>query len=209
MQIIDPNMLLPDKQVLQDVVQKHPLHSNLAGHVETVEIFLSERFGVPSERIETEAADHKVRLGLGRSYINKPNFFRYILYHEFGHVADRSRPEFKYSEQLKASLSDSEKMAVMELWNLSIDARLNMHGLFDLDTPRSTVSGKHGLLPSTVQGKLQGHAVMLENQGIPYDTAMKLAEDWWSNPPLAWTYEQMIAWVKKNTGEQGVAANRP
>ena len=207
MQIIDPNMLLPDKQVLQDVVQKHPLHSNLAGHVETVEVFLSERFEIPHECIETEAADHKVRLGLGRSSINKTNF-RYILYHEFGHVADRLRPEFKYSEQLKASLSDSEKMAVMELWNLSIDARLNMVGLFDLGILRDCYSKKHGWLPSTVQGKLQGHAVMLENQGIPYDTAMKLAEDCWSNPPHTWTYEQMIAWVKKNTGEPSGAPDR-
>jgi len=107
MQIIDQNMLLPDNQVLQEVVQKHPLHPNLAGHVETVEVFLSECCEIPQECIEVEA-DYKVRLGLGRFSKNKSNF-RYILYHEFGHVADRSRPEFKYSEQLKASLSDSER----------------------------------------------------------------------------------------------------
>jgi hypothetical protein len=49
---------------------------------------------------------------------------------------------------------------------------------------------------------------VLENQGIPYDIAMKLAEDWWSNPLHAWTYEQMIAWVKKNTGEPSGAPDR-
>jgi len=149
MQIIDANMLLPDKQVLQLVVQKHPLHTNLAGHVETVEVFLSERCEIPQECIEVEATGHKVRLGLGRSSKNKPNL-RYILYHEFGHVADRSRLEFNYSEQLKSSLSDSEKMAVMELWNLSIDTRLNMVGFFDLGTPRACFSKKHGYLPSTM-----------------------------------------------------------
>ena len=161
MQIIDPHMLLPDKDVLQDVIHGHPLRSNLADYVDTVEIFLSERCEIPQECIESEA-DHKVRLGLGRLSKNKPNF-RYILYHEFTHVGDRSRPEFKYSEELKASLSDSERMAVMELWNLSIDARLNVVGLFDLGKPEVCYSKKHGWLPGTDQGKLQGHAVVLEN----------------------------------------------
>jgi len=82
-----------------------------------------------------------------------------------------------------------------------------MIGLFDLGTPQACYSKKHGWLPDTVQGKLQEHAVVLENQGVPYDKAMRLVEDWWNNPPDAWTYEQMIAWAK-NTAEPGGAPDR-
>jgi len=206
MQIIDPHMLLPDNQVLQDIVDRHPLHPDLAGWVDTVEVFLSERGEIPQECIETEVA-HKVRLGLGRLSKSKPNF-RYILYHEFAHVADRSRLEFKYSEELKASLSSSERMAVMELWNLSIDARLNKAEVFELGKPQPCYSKKHGWLPGTIYGKLQGHAATLENHGISYEKAMEHAENWWISPPDTWSYEQMVSWVKKNSGEQGVPTDR-
>jgi len=197
MEIIDPHNLLPDTEMLLDIVQNHPLGSDLAVQVDTVEVFLSERCQIAYECVETEIASRGVRLGLGRSSKYKSNF-RYILYHEFGHVVDRSDTLFGYSEEFKESLSESEKMAVMELWNVAIDARLNCVGLFELGTKTSCYTRKHGSLQNTVQGKLKGHAVMIENQGVSYDMAMQLLEGWWSNPAHVWSYADMISWVKKN-----------
>lgn len=198
MRIIDPNGLLPNERILRDVICNHPMDSNLANHLDTVEVFLSERCEIAHERIEPDIENRKVSLGLGRFSKNKANF-RYILYHEFCHVADRLNPSFKYSEQLRASLSSSEQMAVMELWNLFIDARLNRHELFELGDQKPCSPKRHGLLLNGIQGKLQRHAVMLENQGVPYSEAMKLAGDCWNNPPEVWTYEEMVTWVRKNS----------
>lgn len=205
--ILDPNELLPNVAILHDVIDNHPLNSNLATHLNIVEVFLSEHCDEsPDVKIETNLENRMARLGLGRSSQNK-TYFKYILYHEFGHVADRANPDFEYSERRRTSLSESEQIAVDELWNLFIDARLNHAGVFDLGALQECYSLKHGRLPNTIQGKLQSHAVMLENQGIPYKRALKLASGCWKSPPGMWTYEEMVAWVKENTGEQNTPAD--
>ena len=204
--ILDPNELLPKVAILHDVIDNHPLNSNLATYLDIVEVFLSEQCEIADERIEIDLENKMARLGLGRASKNK-TYFKYILYHEFGHVADRANSDFEYSEQRRKSLSESEQIAVMELWNLYIDARLNHAGFFDIRAQPVCHSMKHGQLPNTIQGKLQSHAVMLENQGIPYERALRLVSDCWKNTPHIWTYEEMIAWVRENISGKNIPAD--
>lgn len=207
MRIIDPNRLLPNEEVLRDVISSHPLDHNLASHLDTVEVFLSERCEIPREMILPDLENRKARLGLGRLSQTSEDF-RYILYHEFSHVADRANPEFKYSEERRESLSESERTAVMELWNLFIDARLNRAELFHLGDQPGGLTRKHGFIPNTLEGKLLRHAVMLENQGVSYESALKLTTACWNDPSDVWTYEEMIEWVRRNTGEDTASLDR-
>jgi hypothetical protein len=199
--IIDPDRLLPNEQFLREVISSHPLNSKLADHLDTVEVFLSEQYGMANEQIETYLEDRKARLGLGRSSKNKINF-RCILYHEFTHFADRVDPAFSYSEDLKTSFGDPEQVALMDLWNVFIDSRLNKAGVFVLEERPPSFSQIHGWIPNTVEGKLQDHAVRLENVGVPYEKAMETMTDCWRNPPDNWSYEGMSDWLRCNIREQ-------
>lgn len=125
MKVIDPHRLVPDAVILVQVVETHPLRPRLSDIISTVEVYLSERHGIPAEQIETDLPNKRVRLGLGATSHEKSNF-QYILYHEFSHTADRANPEFGYSDDRVLALTDSEQIAVMELWNLFIDSRLNV-----------------------------------------------------------------------------------
>jgi hypothetical protein len=147
------------------------------------------------------------RLGLGR-LSRESSDLTYILYHEFSHVADRINPRFKYSEERKAALSEHEQMAVMELWNFFIDARLNRAGVFQLIEQPACPTRKQGLIPNTIQGRLQLHAVLLETLGVRYELGLSLVTDFWNDPTEVWSYEEMIEWVKGNTGEQDSREDR-
>lgn len=206
MKIIDPKHLLPSIECLQKVIDDHPFSPNLGTCIDTIKVVLSETCNLPKEIIETDLTKRRVTLGLGRSSKDKPDI-KYILYHELGHVADRANPHFKYSEDTKRNLLQSEKSALMELWNLFIDARLHAVGLLELTAQQICYSKKHGRLPTGVEGKLEGHAVMLENQGIPFEHAMRVVNERWDTPTAMWTYGEMIKWVKEHSDNQPSTAD--
>lgn len=86
----------------------------------------------------------------------------------------------------------------MELWNVYIDARLERETLFDLGLVRPCVTRTHGVLPADMTGKLMGHAVTLESQGIQYEAAVDIVQKCWYRPSPSWTHDSMIGWVVKN-----------
>ena len=200
MKIIDEQNLIPDKKILNHVVSNHPFDSDLSVKLETIKIDISENHGIPKEMIQFDPSNTHIILGIGKSTHLKENF-EYILYHEFGHAADRLNPDFGYSEKEKAQLSDREKMGVMEIWNICIDSRLNESGLFNLGYQPLTVgtlNGKVVRFPEGLEGKLLSHISMLENCGFKYETAKEMVNNLWNNPIWTVTYMDMIASVKKS-----------
>jgi hypothetical protein len=96
MRILDNEQLIPDHAVLDRIVRNHPFSKNLAKQLDTIVIELSEQAEIAKEKIEYDDSFTNVRLGVGRDTAKKGNY-EYILYHEFGHAADRLNPEFGYS----------------------------------------------------------------------------------------------------------------
>jgi hypothetical protein len=78
---------------------------------------------MPNESISFDPTNSYVTLNVGRDTPAKSNY-KYILYHEFSHAADRLSSSFGYSEKKKATLTEDQQICVMELWNVYIDARL-------------------------------------------------------------------------------------
>lgn len=200
MKIYDPEKLLPNHEHLIRVVASHPLDDSLATKISTITIYCSEMIlGIPNERIETDVVTGAgaVKLGVGRSTCLK-NDYSSILYHEFGHVADRMTANFQYSEALKNGLSNSEKTCVMELWNVYINSRLNAVGLYTTSGSEccGILNGKEQVLPGTIEGDLMAHMSTLEVAGFSYDLAKELIETIWKYPNKALTYPKMIANIK-------------
>ena len=201
MKIIDEQNLIPDKRILIQIISNHPFVSDLSNKLETVQIEISENHGIPKEMIQFDPSNTHVILGIGKGSHQKENF-EYILYHEFGHAADRLNPGFEYSEKEKSLLSAKEKMGVMELWNTYIDSRLNESGLFKLGyQPPSTgkLNGKVVRFPEGLNGELLSHISILENCGLKHEKANKLVDDIWNNPRRVMTYKDMILSAKSGT----------
>lgn len=191
--IIDHKSLLPDKNIILEVIKSHPLCQELYNHIETVVITEANK-----ESIEYDYYHRKVVLNLSVNSYSKENF-KYILFHEFSHIADKVRPAFKYSEELKTSLSDLEKLLVMELWNVYIDSRLNYYGLFMLGpndkNVYGTINGKFQELPFSVEGKLCGHISFLTSGG--FQDAEAVIESIWNNPGHNLSYVDLILIIKQ------------
>lgn len=200
MKVLDPEGLLGGLDLVQEVLERHPFAPPLATVIDTVEVVVSEAYGIAAEQIRTDLAGRNATLGLGRSS-SGTQAFRYVLFHEFGHVADRARPDFGYSDALDRSLSSRERVAVMELWNVFIDARLNAAGVFELGYQPPCCSRRHGRLPSGIEGKLQGHAVMMESQGVSYDQALEVVLRFWDRPESLWSFADMVLWVRDHAPE--------
>lgn len=90
MKIIDEQNLIPDKKILNHIVSNHPFDSDLSVKLETIKIDISENYGIPKEMIQFDSSNSHIILGIGESTHLKENF-EYILYHEFGHAADRPK----------------------------------------------------------------------------------------------------------------------
>jgi hypothetical protein len=201
MEIIDKNNLITDHTVIKRVVKRHPFSSDLWVQIKklTVECHKKADNGGPS--IEFHHATHLAILYVLPNMEEKSNY-EYILYHEFGHVADRLNPEFGYSDQIKYSLSDAEQVMVMELWNLYIDARLQHHGLFRLDEKDgptySKINGKSQELPCTTQGKLMRHVNLLKSGGVL--EAERIVKQIWENPEKSISYQDMTSIVTSRGG---------
>jgi hypothetical protein len=134
-----------------------------------------------------------VRLGVGRSTHIKRDYIS-ILYHEFGHVADRMNVDFQYSERMKSELVQAKQICLMEIWNIFINSRLNAENLYTTSgiECRGTLNGKREIFPGTVDGDLKVHMATLEREGFPYKFAKELVEEIWNNPKMPLTYPLMI-----------------
>jgi hypothetical protein len=88
--ILDTEKLLPNPDLLQEVIDSHPFAPPLATVIDTVQVVVSERCGIPSEEINTDLPNRKAVLGLGRSSKDKSTF-KFILFHELAHVAVRTQ----------------------------------------------------------------------------------------------------------------------
>ena len=202
MKIIDEQDLIPKYDILDKIICNHPFATNLSGSIDTITICLSERYGIPREMIEFDTSNTHITLHVGKTTHSKDNF-EYILYHEFGHAADRFNQDFKYSEKVKLQLSDREKIGVMELWNIYIDSRLNMSGLFKLGYQPAaigTVNGKIQKFPKGIDGKLLSHISILESCGFIHKKANEVVYRIWNYPNTSMTYKDLILAVKENIG---------
>lgn len=197
MKIFDQEGLLPNHEHLISVVASHPFDDSLVAKISKITIRLSVRFGIAQENIETDVDKGEVYLGVGKSTYLKEDY-NSILYHEFGHVADRMDANFQYSEDLKSELSESEQICVMELWNVYINSRLNAVGLYTTSGSEclGTLNGKRQMFPGTIEGDLMVHMAALEREGFSYKLAKELIEDIWKYPNEPLTYPMMITKIK-------------
>ena len=210
MKIFDPEKLIPDHECLIKVVASHPFDNSLVTKISQINIRLSENyiaegFYIAHEDIETDVDKGIVILGVGR-YTHLKLDYNSILYHEFGHVADRMDANFQYSEDLKNELSDSGKTCVMELWNVYINSRLNAVGLYMTSGSDccGILNGEEHVFPGTIEGDLMAHMSNLEGAGFSYKLAKELIENIWKYPNEPLTYPMMITKVKT-----GLANNLP
>lgn len=199
-EIIDQQGLVPDKGIIREVIDRHPIYKELCIHVKTIIIEKADK-----ESIEYDFYSKKVILNLTQNSHEKENF-KYILFHEFSHIADKTRVEFGYSEEVKNSLTDLEKSLVMELWNVYIDSRLNYYGLFMLgpsDTKvYGTIDGKLQKLPFTIEGKLLGHIAFLASRG--FQDAKFIVKDIWNNSQRMISYNDLNQIVKEQLANKSL-----
>jgi hypothetical protein len=199
MKIIDTENLIPDQDCLSRIVAAHPFDMNLTEKIWKITVRRSERYGIAKENIETDEVDGHVVLGVGQNTCRKVNY-ESILYHEFGHVADRLSPTFQYSEEQKQALSPSERRCVMELWNAYINSRLNAIGLY-CPTGKpclGTLNGIRQTFPPSIEGELMAHMSILEHEGFSFRRAEEVVQDIWANPAITWTYPEIITLVRND-----------
>jgi hypothetical protein len=195
--INDPKNLIPKYDLLSHIVNAHPLGQNLMTNIKTLLIHESEN----GPNIEFDDEDQIATLCLSKYDFNRDNF-EFILYHEFSHIIDRTNPDFGYSDEKKDLLSDPEKLCVMELWNIYIDARLNNHDLFKLGENDKNVlcriNGKSQKAPYSIEGKLLCHISFLRSRG--FINADSIVRDFWQHPGKIRSYDDFIESTRKNIG---------
>jgi hypothetical protein len=118
---------LISEELLLKVLKHHPLYHDMAS--ELGEVTVCEKTGSNIHIVMDE--NNNVTLAI-HPFIRPTKRDMFILYHEFGHVADRLNPYFGYSHQKRLALDRTQERNFLELWNVFIDTRLNRHGLFCL-----------------------------------------------------------------------------
>jgi len=193
MKIHDPENLIPDTNHLLEIIASHPFDGQLINKIKKICIIRSEQFGIAKEKIEIDIDTGFVSLGIGQCTPSKSNY-EFILYHEFGHVADIMCPEFGYSEIRKCSLSNTERICVMELWNAYINSRLDSYGLYKPSGSvcYGTLNGEFQEFPGTTEGELMVHKATLEREGFPYEQADLVIKRIWENRYESLTYPEII-----------------
>jgi hypothetical protein len=190
MDIIDPHELIPNKSVINEVIMSHPCCHVMMPAITNIHVEKAE-----TESIIVQGAT--ITLFLQECSSRRDNF-RYVLFHELYHVADRLNPEFEFDDNVKQTLATIEGQNLMELWNLFIDARLHKLGLFELDENDrglyGTVNGKLQEIPFTIEGKQLRHISFLASRGVP--EAENLVRRIWTNPPTKFTYRTLANLAK-------------
>lgn len=126
MKILDYQNLV-DPSLLEAVAKKHPLYSDIASEINILYVQEKDHRGI---RIEMDTSRN---VTLTIHPIIRPNERdKYILYHEFGQIADRFNLYFRYSHNRRLALSQAQEECFFQLWNVYIDVRLHQHGVFRL-----------------------------------------------------------------------------
>lgn len=197
MKIIDTENLIPDHSHLVRIIASHPFDTTLVQKIRQITIRRSEVCGIAKENIETDEITGCVILGVGQDTCRKVDYDS-ILYHEFGHVADRISATFQYSEEQNQALNPLESKCVMKLWNVYIDSRLNAVGLYRPSgkTCIGTLNGSIQTFTSSGEGILVAHMSELEHEGFSFIRAKEIVQCIWLNPTIIWTYPEIITVVK-------------
>ncbi len=200
MKISDPDQILSDQDLPQRIVKSHPLNPALDQNIDKIVICGAGYHFTNGSSIEFDDASRMCRLHLPKD-IELLDNYEFIFFHEFSHVADRTNPDFKYSDRKKTSLSDAEQLILMELWNVYIDARLNHHQLFRLGENDKgiicEINGKQQIAPFSIEGKLLCHISFVRSRG--FKKADSIVRDIWDNPNKFRSYDDLIKLVKDNT----------
>lgn len=204
MRIIDPQKLVPNESVINDVIASHPGSHAIKSAITSIIVREAD-----AESINLDGTT--LTLYLQESSGRRENF-RYVLYHEFYHIVDRLNLKFEYYDDIKHSLTPIEQLNLMELWNLFIDARLHKRGLFELDENDKglygTVNGRLQKIPFTIEGKQLRHISFLASRGVV--DAEELVREIWANPPTVITYGTLakLAMVEEHRTTSGLGSDQ-
>ena len=201
----DPSGIVPDANAIRMAVLEHPLGRHLPRWVARVNVQLHPHEWSSGAMIDYCADTRTVTLSLVRRIPCLPEY-RYILLHEFTHVADKTDPAFLYSDAKRFSLPDQQQRAVAELWNIYIDGRLHKMDLFELGECNRNVTcevdGDLQVAPFTIEGKLLGHIHALRGMSVTDPDAV--VRGIWESPGER-SYEELIAVACAQTEGQSIA----
>ncbi len=188
MQVLDFQNLV-HKGLLAQVTKRHPFYSDLASNIKTLNVYEKDSQGV---RIDMD--EHRnVHLTI-HPILRPSNRDIYILYHEFGHIADRLHPNFRYDHAQRLALTAVQEQCFLQLWNLYIDARLNTQGLFSLPVAgevRIRVDNQIYNLPRTeLSTYLLEAAAHLSQNGI--NRAGSLVKSIWDHPERTLSFQDLL-----------------
>lgn len=193
MLIVDKENILPDSSVLEEVIANHPFYNDLVNQLDTVAI-KQPSF---SEGVHIHTEGSKITLFI-YPFQSVDDQNRYILYHEFGHVADRFNPCFKYSEDARQALSDRQRENFVELWNLYIDARLNRLNIYCHSPGKflRKVNGQYQEVEGTQETQLLEPMDFLSKRD--FNNAPVIVRDIWNHPEKKYTFIDLVNIVKVN-----------
>jgi hypothetical protein len=188
MKILDYQNLV-DPGLLEAVAKNHPLYSDIASEINILYVQEQDHRGI---RIEMDPARNVTLTIHPIIWPNERD--RYILYHEFGHIADRFNPYFRYSHDRRLALSQTQEECFVQLWNVYIDARLHHHGVFRLPPGGEVdikVDGINYRLPRTeISTYLLEACAHLSQRGIRKPGA--LVTDIWNHPQRFLTFQDLL-----------------
>jgi hypothetical protein len=188
MQIHDLRNLVGQDLLLR-VTKHHPLYHDIAS--ELGELTVREKSG-QNIHIEMDE-DNNVTLHI-QPILRPSRRDMFILYHEFGHVADRLNPSFGYSHQRRLRLSSAQESCFLTLWNVAIDTRLNQHGLFCLpqsgDIELVVDNIRYRLPKSDVNTYLLEAVANLSQRGV--NRPGSLVTSIWNHPDRFLTFSDLL-----------------
>lgn len=188
MNIYDPDGIFPDHEILVSVLHSHPFLPGLDRKIST----LTLRKPLDGEGPQVNVDENNVILTICTPDVIDDRI-RYILFHEFGHIADRFDPSFEYSEQKRNDLPDTKHSNFMEIWNLYIDARLKYRGLYRLighHQSAMSLNGKLQLVDTSVETKLYDFENFLSKRG--FRDAFTVVKNIWENPLQSLTFPAIL-----------------
>jgi hypothetical protein len=188
MRIIDYRNLV-DPDLLEMVAKHHPLYSDIASEIRWLTVQEKDHGSV---RIEMDRS-RDVTLTI-HPMIRPSQRDLYILYHEFGHIADRINPRFRYDHDKRLQLTQTQETCFLQLWNVYIDTRLNEHGLFRLPEGGQAeliVDGQRYVLPrNKTSTYLLEACAALSQRGVRRPGG--LVTGIWNHPKRWLTFEDLL-----------------
>jgi hypothetical protein len=127
--------------------------------------------------------------------VKKCTNYRYILFHEFGHICDRLDPLFGYNLELRKELSrevnSDRKIFITDLWNVYIDGRLFKDDLFEFPKPpdkRIDPHCKKLINIDTIDSYLEEISCRFGSMGFELNESQRLLNEVWNSGFGSLTY---------------------